>query len=130
MLWYIALGSAIGGAGRYLLGGLVQRSFAGTFPTGTLFVNITGSFLLGLLLRYAVDTPTVTPEFRALLTVGLCGGYTTFSTFSYESLALMKDGDWGRAALYVALSLGLSLLATFLGVAAAREVVSVRGRIP
>jgi len=130
MLWYIALGSAIGGVGRYLLGGLVQRSVAGTFPIGTLFVNVTGSFLLGLLLRSAVDTPTLTPELRALLTVGLCGGYTTFSTFSYESLALMEDGDWGRASLYVALSLALSLLATFLGVAAARELVSVRGRIP
>jgi CrcB protein len=130
MLWYIALGSAIGGVGRYLLGGLVQRSLAGTFPIGTLFVNITGSFLLGLLLRYAVDTPTVTPEFRALLTVGLCGGYTTFSTFSYESLALIEDGDWGRAGLYVALSLLLSLLATFVGLVAARELVSIRGRVP
>ena len=130
MLWYIALGSAVGGVGRYLLGGLVQRSFAGTFPVGTLFVNLTGSFLLGLILRYAVDTPTVTPEVRALLTVGLCGGYTTFSTFSYESLALMEDGDWGRAAAYILLSLGLSLLATFLGVAAARELSSLRARVP
>lgn len=130
MLWYIALGSAVGGVGRYLLGGLVQRSFAGTFPVGTLFVNLTGSFLLGLILRYAVDTPTVTPEVRALLTVGLCGGYTTFSTFSYESLALMEDGDWGRAGAYIVLSLGLSLLATFLGVAAARELSSLRARVP
>jgi CrcB protein len=130
MLWYIAVGSAVGGVGRYLLGGLVQRSFAGTFPVGTLFVNLTGSFLLGLILRYAVDTPTVTPEVRALLTVGLCGGYTTFSTFSYESLALMEDGDWGRAGAYIVLSLGLSLLATFLGVAAARELSSLRARVP
>jgi CrcB protein len=130
MLWYIAVGSAVGGVGRYLLGGMVQRSFAGTFPVGTLFVNLTGSFLLGLILRYAVDTPTVTPEVRALLTVGLCGGYTTFSTFSYESLALMEDGDWGRAAAYILLSLGLSLLATFLGVAADRELGSLRARVP
>ncbi|HEX6617089.1 MAG TPA: fluoride efflux transporter CrcB [Gemmatimonadales bacterium] len=130
MLWYIALGSAVGGVGRYLLGGLVQRSFAATFPVGTLFVNLTGSFLLGLFLRYAIDTPTLTPEVRALLTVGLCGGYTTFSTFSYESLALMEDGDWGRAAAYIVLSLGLSLLATFLGVAAARELSSLQARVP
>jgi CrcB protein len=130
MLWYIAVGSAVGGVGRYLLGGLVQRSFAGTFPVGTLFVNLTGSFLLGLILRYAVDTPTVTPEVRALLTVGVCGGYTTFSTFSYESLALLEDGDWGRAGAYIVLSLGLSLLATFLGVAAARELSSLRARVP
>jgi CrcB protein len=129
MLWYIAVGSAIGGVGRYLLGGLVQRLAAGTFPGGTLFVNITGSFLLGLILRYAVDTPAVTPEVRALLTVGLCGGYTTFSTFSYEAVALLEDGDWTRAALYMTLSVGLSLLATFLGLAAARELVRLQGGV-
>ena len=93
MLWYIAVGSALGGVGRYLLGGLVQRLAAGTFPAGTLFVNISGSFLLGLILRYAVETPALTPELRALLTVGLCGGYTTFSTFSYQTGALVEDGD-------------------------------------
>ena len=128
MLWYIAVGSAIGGVGRYLLGGLVQRLAAGTFPAGTLFVNLTGSFLLGLILRYAVETPGVTPELRALLTVGFCGGYTTFSTFSYETVALLEDGDWSRAALYVAASLGFSLAATFLGFAAAREIVALQGR--
>ena len=129
MLWYIAMGSALGGVGRYLLGGLVQRLAAGTFPAGTLFVNISGSFLLGLILRYAVETPALTPELRALLTVGLCGGYTTFSTFSYETVALVEDGDWTRAALYIALSLGLSLLATFLGFVAAREIVALQGRV-
>ncbi|HET6577904.1 MAG TPA: fluoride efflux transporter CrcB [Gemmatimonadales bacterium] len=129
MLWYIAVGSAIGGVGRYLLGGLVQRLAAGTFPAGTLFVNVTGSFLLGLILRYAIETPAVTPELRALLTVGLCGGYTTFSTFSYETVALVEDGDWTRAALYITLSLALSLAATFLGFAAAREIVALQGRV-
>jgi CrcB protein len=129
MLWYIAVGSAIGGVGRYLLGGLVQRLAAGTFPAGTLFVNVTGSFLLGLILRYAIETPAVTPELRALLTVGLCGGYTTFSTFSYETVALVEDGDWTRAALYVTLSLALSVAATFFGFAAARGmIVSLQGR--
>lgn len=129
MLWYIAVGSALGGVGRYLLGGLVQRLSAGTFPAGTLFVNISGSFLLGLILRYAVETPALTPELRALLTVGLCGGYTTFSTFSYETVALVEDGDWTRAALYITLSLALSLAATFLGFAAAREIVALQGRV-
>ena len=129
MLWYIAVGSALGGVGRYLLGGLVQRLAAGTFPAGTLFVNISGSFLLGLILRYAVETPALTPELRALLTVGLCGGYTTFSTFSYETVALVEDGDWSRAALYIALSLGLSLLATFLGFVAARELIVLGGKL-
>jgi CrcB protein len=128
MLWYIAAGSAIGGMSRYLLEGMIQRLTSGTFPTGTLLINITGSFLLGLILRYGIETPTLTPEVRAFLTVGFCGGYTTFSTFSYEAVALMEDGEWTRAALYVSLSVGLSLLATFLGFVVAREVVLVRGR--
>jgi fluoride exporter len=129
MLWYIAVGSAIGGVSRYLVGGLSQRLIAGTFPLGTLLINITGSFLLGLILRYGVETPTLTPEVRALLTIGFCGGYTTFSTFSYETVALAEDGQWARAALYISLSVGLSLIATFLGFAAAREIVAVRGRL-
>ena len=126
MLWYIAAGSAIGGVSRYLLGGVLQRQTAGTFPVGTLVINITGSFLLGMVLRYAVDTPTLSPETRAFLTIGFCGGYTTFSTFSYETVALLEDGQWPRAAAYVVLSVVLSLLASFLGIAAARELVAIR----
>jgi CrcB protein len=129
MLWYIAIGSAIGGVSRYLVGGAFQRLTAGTFPVGTLLVNVTGSLLLGVILRYGVDTPSLTPELRAFLTVGLCGGYTTFSTFSYETAALMEDGQWTRAASYVALSVGVSLLATFLGFIAAREIVLLRARV-
>jgi CrcB protein len=126
MLWYIAFGSALGGVSRYLVGGLIQRFLDTTFPAGTLVVNVTGSFLLGVLLRYAMDTPTLTPELRAFLTIGFCGGYTTFSTFSYESVALLEEGDWIRAATYVTLSLVLSLVAVVLGFAAARGVVSLR----
>jgi CrcB protein len=76
-----------------------------------------------------VETPTLTPELRGFLTIGLCGGYTTFSTFSYETVALLEDGEWGRAALYVGLSVGLSIFATFLGFALAREVVVLRERL-
>jgi CrcB protein len=129
MLWYIAVGSAIGGVSRYLVGGLSQRLAGGTFPIGTLLVNITGSFFLGFILRYGVETTTLTPEVRAFLTVGFCGGYTTFSTFSYETVALAEDGQWTRAALYVALSVGLSLVATFVGFVAARELILIRGRV-
>ncbi len=129
MLWYIAIGSAVGGVSRYLVGGAVQRLTAGTFPVGTLLVNVTGSFLLGAILRYGVDTPTLTPELRAFLTLGFCGGYTTFSTFSYETVALLEDGEWTRAAVYAGLSVGLSILATFLGFIAARELVVLQGRV-
>jgi CrcB protein len=129
MLLYVALGSAIGGVSRYLLGGLIQRLLDTTFPAGTLLVNISGSFLLGAILRYGIDTPTLSPEVRALLTIGFCGGYTTFSTFSYETVALLEDGEWTRAGLYVGASVLLSLVGTFLGFAVAREVIVLRERI-
>jgi CrcB protein len=128
MLWYIALGSAVGGVSRYLIGGAVQRLAAGTFPIGTLVVNLTGSFLLGMIVRYAWDSPGLTPELRAFLTIGVCGGYTTFSTFSYESIALLEDGAWAQALVYVALSVGLGLLATAIGVISARELLLLRVR--
>mgnify|MGYP001190321131 FL=1 len=126
MLWYIAVGSAIGGVSRYILGGVVQRILDTTFPSGTLIVNITGSFLLGVIIRFAVDTPAISPEVRALLAIGFCGGYTTFSTFSYETMAMLEDGEWTRAAAYVSASVLLSLLATFLGFTAARAALSAR----
>ena len=129
MLWYIAAGSALGGMSRYLVGGMVQRILDTTFPAGTLVVNLTGSFLLGLFLRYALETPTLTPEMRAFLTIGFCGGYTTFSTFSYETFALLEDGEWTRAATYVALSLLLALGATILGFMVARGVIDLRGSV-
>jgi fluoride exporter len=123
MLLYVALGSAIGGVSRYLLGGLVQRMLDTTFPAGTLLVNVTGSFLLGAIIRYALETPSLTPEVRAFLTIGVCGGYTTFSTFSYETMALLEDGEWARAGVYITASVILSLIATFLGLALARQVI-------
>ncbi len=126
MLWYIAIGSALGGVSRYLVGGLVQRASGAGFPTGTLVVNVTGSFLLGLFLRYGLETPTLTPELRAFLTIGFCGGYTTFSTFSYEAVALLEDGQWSRAAFYMGASVLLSLVATLLGLLAARGLIAVR----
>lgn len=123
MLLYVALGSAVGGVSRYLLGGLVQRMLDTTFPAGTLLVNVTGSFLLGAIIRYALETPSLTPEVRAFLTIGFCGGYTTFSTFSYETMALLEDGEWARAGVYITASVILSLIATFLGLALARQVI-------
>lgn len=126
MLWYVAAGSALGGVTRFLLGGYLQRAAGASFPVGTLVINVTGSFLLGFLLRYALGTASVTPEVRALLTTGFCGGYTTFSTFSYEAVALAEDGAWARVAAYVAASVLLSIAAAFLGVAAAREALLLR----
>lgn len=126
VIWYVALGGAVGSVTRYLVGVAVQGRSGLDLPIGTLLVNLSGSLLLGFLLRYALETPAVSPEVRALLTTGFCGGYTTFSTFSYETVALMEDGDWRRAGLYVGLSLAGSILGVMLGIAGARQVLSIR----
>ncbi|HXI20740.1 MAG TPA: fluoride efflux transporter CrcB [Gemmatimonadales bacterium] len=123
---YVAVGSAIGGVGRFLLGGLVQRVAGGTFPWGTLVINVTGSVLLGFLYRYATDSAAISPEMRALLTIGFCGGYTTFSTFSFETVRLLEDGELTRGFLYLGLSVVLALGGTLLGIAAGRELLALR----
>lgn len=129
MVWYVAVGSAIGGIARFLLGTFLQLRAGTGFPVGTLVVNLTGAFLLGFLLRYAISTPTISPEVRALLTTGFCGGYTTFSTFSYETVALLEDGDYRRAAVYVLASVVLALLGTFAGFDLARRLVEFQQRL-
>jgi CrcB protein len=115
----IALGGAAGSLLRYLIGGAVQRMSAGGFPIGTMFVNISGCFLVGILVRQFLNMQ-ISPELRALLIVGFCGGFTTFSTFSAETLGLIEGGEYGRAAGYVVLSVGLCLIATFAGMTAMR----------
>ncbi len=126
---WVAIGSAAGGLIRFLLGSLIQQRTGSTFPIGTLAINIGGSFVLGFILRYALGTPAVSAEVRAFLTAGFCGGFTTFSTFSYETAALIEDGDYHRAAWYVALSVLLSLAAVLLGGALAREFLDLRRRL-
>lgn len=129
MLWFIAIGSALGGVARYLVGAFVQQRTGIAFPYGTLLINVTGSFLLGFLLRYALATPAISPELRGLLTTGFCGGYTTFSTFTYETMALLEDGELRRAAAYVLVSVLVSLLAVYGGIELARALLAFRERV-
>lgn len=124
--WYVALGSAIGGVARFALAAFVQQRVGPHFPIGTLVVNVSGSLLLGFLLRFALGTDAISPEVRALLTTGFCGGYTTFSTFSYDTMLLLEDGEGLRASAYVLLSVVLSLIGTWLGTMAARELLAMR----
>jgi CrcB protein len=126
VIWYVALGSAVGGVLRYLLGGWVQERAGTSFPLQTLLINVTGSLLLGFVQRYALETTAISAEVRTLLTVGVCGGYTTFSTFSLETVRMLEDGDWRRAALYIGLSVALSVGAALLGIALARTVLEWR----
>ncbi len=122
----VALGSAAGGVARFLLSAWLEQRAATSFPFATLLVNISGSLLLGFLATWTYETVGVSPEWRALLTTGLCGGYTTFSTFSLETVALLEEGELGRASLYIALSVALSVLGAYAGVAGARHLVQVR----
>ncbi len=115
----IAVGGAAGSLLRYLIGGVVQRTSASGFPVGTMFVNVSGCFLIGILVRQFLNMQ-LTPEIRALLVVGFCGGFTTFSTFSAETLGLIEGGEYGRAMSYVILSVVLCLGATFAGMSVMR----------
>jgi CrcB protein len=117
----IAVGGAAGSVLRYLIGGAVQSTSAGGFPVGTMFVNVSGCFLIGILLRQFLNMQ-VSPELRAFLIVGFCGGFTTFSTFSAETLGLIEGGEYGRATGYVILSVALCLAATFAGMTAMRLI--------
>ncbi|HEY9450576.1 MAG TPA: fluoride efflux transporter CrcB [Gemmatimonadaceae bacterium] len=126
MVGFIALGSAIGGVARFLLGTFVQARFGAGFPVGTLLVNISGAFLLGFIVTCALALPSVSPEMRGLLTTGFCGGYTTFSTFTYDTMALLEDGEVMRAAAYVALSVAIALLGVWLGIALGRGLIALR----
>jgi len=115
--FWIGLGSAIGGICRYGLSGVVARHFGETFPLGTLIVNVTGCFLVG---AFAGLTGTegrllVSPSFRQFFTLGICGGYTTFSSFGLQTLNLAREGEWFRAGANASLSFVMCLLAVWLG---------------
>ena len=127
--WAVAFGAALGGVARYYLASALQQRLGATFPWGTLVVNVSGSLLLGVLIRYALATPTVSVEMRALLTTGFCGGYTTFSTYSYETATLLEDGQYGRAGAYALASVVIALGATFAGFMLARELIALRERV-
>lgn len=115
-LW-IGLGSALGGMARYGCSGLAARYIGAAFPWGTLIVNVSGSLVIGFLAALAVADGRllISPDARAFLMIGLCGGFTTFSAFSIETLNLARDGDWLWAGANVVLSVVLCLLAVWLG---------------
>lgn len=124
MIPSIALGSALGGVARYLVALAFARPTP--LPVATLLVNVTGSLLLGFIARYTALTAAWSPEVRAFLTIGVCGGYTTFSTFSLEVAALFEQGQVGRALVYGGLSGLLSVGAVFGGFALAGLAAGIR----
>lgn len=120
MLWtyiLVAVGGALGSLARFWVGDYVGTRFGATFPWGTLIVNITGSFLIGFF--YSVTGTEgrwqVQPTIRAFLMAGICGGYTTFSTFSLQTLNLIQDGQWLYAGANVIFSVVLCMIGVWLG---------------
>ena len=120
MIWlWVALGSALGGVGRYTCSALAARWIGDTFPYGTLLVNVLGSFAIGAFAALAAPegrllVPTAARQF---VMIGLCGGFTTFSTFSLETLRMLHDGEWLKAASNATLMLLLCFVAVWAGYA-------------
>jgi fluoride exporter len=119
-LW-VALGGALGSIARYACSGAAVRWLGAGFPYGTLFVNVSGSFAIGLLAALVASDgrPSLSPDARAFVLVGVLGGFTTFSSFSLETLNLMRSGALGAASANVALSVVLCLCGAWLGFAVA-----------
>jgi CrcB protein len=110
----VALGGALGAMARYGLGGWIHR-YVSTFPAGTLTINVLGCFVIGGVLYLTVDRPTLSPEARLFLAIGVLGGFTTFSTFGYETFEMLRDGAVVPALANAGASVGLGLLAVWLG---------------
>ena len=125
MLWGIAIGGAAGSVSRYVISMWMLRTNS-AFPLGTFVINVTGSFLIAFLAR-AFSTPDSNPVLRAALTVGFCGGFTTFSTFSAEFVTLVQEGRTVRAVLYVVASVLTGVLAVLAGLAVGNRFVTPRG---
>ncbi|MBI1210075.1 MAG: fluoride efflux transporter CrcB [Alphaproteobacteria bacterium] len=133
MEWQVYLavtaGSALGGLGRYAMSGAIAAAFGETFPWGTLFVNVVGSFIIGF---FATLTATdgrlfVSASTRQFVLVGLCGGFTTFSSFSLQTLNLIRDDEWLAAGGNIGGSVAVCLLAVWLGHTTAAAINQLKG---
>lgn len=121
---WVALGGALGSTARYAVARAVAVLSGSSFPLSTLLVNVSGSLLIGVLagLASADGRPWLSPDARAFLLVGVLGGFTTFSSFSLETLTLLREGDWPSAAMNVVGSVALCLVAVSIGFVAASSL--------
>jgi fluoride exporter len=115
-LLLIALFGAVGTLARYGLQGLVQVRMGSTFPYGTLVINLSGCFFLGLIGQFTLNRMVVSPEMRMAIAVGFFGGFTTFSSFGWETAKMFEAGEWLRATTYVTASVVLGLLLSVAGI--------------
>jgi len=118
----IALGGMVGSVARFWVGGWVQRAVGAGFPAGTLVVNVLGSFVIGVVMALALERGMMSENTRLLLTTGFCGGFTTMSTFSYETLALIEAGQAAGALVNVATSVIVCVGAVWTGLLVGRTV--------
>ena len=124
MIAYITLGGIAGTLARWFLQGWIQqRSGLVTFPIGTLAINVIGSLIIGFVVRLATGSTIVSPELRGALTIGFCGAFTTMSTFSYESMKLLADGEYWYAGLYMGGTMLGCLAAVISGTALASKLL-------
>jgi CrcB protein len=115
LLLIIGSGSFIGGIARFLISRYIQGQSLSSFPYGTFVVNVAGCFLIGIFYGLSERGNLMSAELRMFLTVGFCGGFTTFSTFANENISLLREGDFFYFALYTSLSIFLGLMATYIG---------------
>jgi CrcB protein len=122
-LW-IALGSALGGVARYWCSDFVAANVGEAFPWGTILVNVVGSFIIGFFVAITDSNGRfiVSPEIKLFITIGICGGFTTFSSFSIQTLNLMHEGDFFRAGANILLSIVLCLAFVWLGYVLATNI--------
>lgn len=119
----VGLGGFVGANARYLLGAWVGTQLGTRFPLGTFIINVSGAFVLGVVGTLVAERLIRSPEeVRLLVSIGFLGAYTTFSTFSFESYALIEDGEWARALANLVLSPAIGLVAVHLGVLMARRL--------
>jgi len=125
----ISFGGALGTGARYLLSTRVAQAYGAGFPRGTLIINVSGSFVIALVMQLALVTGAVPENTRLFLTTGMMGGYTTYSTFNYETLSLASRGAYGLAALNLGLTVAGALVAGFLGLVAAQGIALVGAKL-
>jgi fluoride exporter len=118
----IALGGAIGSMLRFWAGGYVSGRWGTRFPYGTFVVNVTASFLIGLIMTVLAERTHLSPSWRYLLVIGFLGGYSTFSSFEYETFRVFEDGEFLIAAMNIALSVGVGFVAVWIGAITGRTI--------
>ena len=116
MLFYVGLGSCTGGICRYLTQQYIQKNYPSSFPFGTLAVNVVGCFIIGIVYGLSLKGNFLSPQMRVLLISGFCGGYTTFSSFAYENISLIQDGEMFYTFLYIAFSIIIGFGSAYLGI--------------